>query len=333
MYNKYQDIRKILFIRFGNIGDVVHTTAAYQMIRQNFKNIDIDYLTSSLLQELLNNDIYLHQVISLDDPTLDGIFRLALKLSEENYDLIVNFQPTFKTLLFSAVINKKFTLTYSEFKPSRNQDHIHVVKNFYNTIQPVIPEIELPKDLKLYLNKEIEKWSKHTMEKENITHAIGIIPGAGRKSKHKLWPKEHWKQLLNYICNKRGLNVIILGGTNETKLATELQLVNKNKIRNFCGKLSIAQTTGILSLCMLVIGGDTGSSHIATAVGPKVIGLYGPTNINKRGLFGRGHEIIQSNHNCLACERKNCPYIKENKLYSPCMEKISVDSVIKALGI
>lgn len=333
MYNKYQDIRKVLFIRFGSITDVVHTTATYQVLRQNFKNLIVDYLTSSLMQELVNNDLMLRQVISLDDPTFDGVFRLAQKLSDEHYDLIVNFQPGLKTYLFDMVINKRFTVTYKETKLPRGEKQIHAVNDFFKTIHPILPEVEIPQDLKIYINPEVEKWAKHQFEVQKLTHTLGIIPGVGNYQTSRLWPKERWKVFLDYVANKKGLNIAIFGGTNEQKLATELQTINKDKIRNFCGKLSIGQTAALLSLCMVVIGVDTGPTHIATAVGPKVIGLYGPTDINRKGLYGRGHEMLTGQTDCQFCNKKECSITKEATGYAPCMAAISVDMILKTIGI
>ena len=333
MFNKYTDIRSVLFIRFGAIGDVVHTTAAYQSIQKNIKNARIDYLTSSLIQELLNNDNTLRQVISLNDHSLEGMFRLANNLSDNHYDLVVNLQPSLKTHLFTMVLNKRFVLTYKKFKPKKGEKHIHAVENFFNTIKPVIPEAETPKQLKIYLNNEVVKWAKYRLDSEKITHTIGIVPGVSQARRGRIWPKEYWKIFLDYVANKKQLNVIIFGGTDEIELATELQDVNKNKIRNFCGKLSISQTAGILSLCMLVVGCDTGPTHIASAVGPKVIGLYGSTHPNRTGLYGIGHEILYSSHDCIACEKRSCAFMNESNPYAPCMQALSPDMVIKALGI
>ncbi|MGD9581690.1 MAG: glycosyltransferase family 9 protein, partial [Vampirovibrionia bacterium] len=310
MSNKYDDIRKILFIRLGNIRDIAHTTITYQTIKQNMKNVHIDILTSSLMQELVNNDNHLHQIISLDDSTYDGIFRLAMQLTENHYDLVVNLQPTLKTRFFTAILNKRHVLTF------KNNKNLHNAENFFNLIHPLIPDVERPKQLNILLNQDTKKWAKNCMEKEKITHAIGIVPGSSSKNIGKLWPNDHWKDLLDYITNQKGLHAILFGGTNEFDFAKELQKINKDKIRNFSGKLTISQTAGVLSSCMVVIGCNTGPTHLATGLGPKVIGLYGSTGTIETGLYGIGHEMLISNNDCISCNNKNCKYIKNLKEYA-----------------
>jgi lipopolysaccharide heptosyltransferase II len=333
MPGKYDNIRNILFIRFGAIGDVVHTTATYQTLRQSFKNIDIDYITSSVMQELLNNDPMLHEVIAVSDKSYDGLFRLAQKLSNKHYDIVVNLQPSLKTLFFTTVLQQKGVLTYKKLKPGKHDTHIHAVENFFQTIKPIIPEAQIPRNLKLYLNKDIVKWATYKIQNEKISHAIGIIPGVSQARANKMWPLEHWKALADYIANQRGLDILIFGGTNEFELASQIQSINKDKIRNYCGKLTISQTAAILSLCMIVVGGDTGPSHIATAVGPKVIGLYGATPPERSGLYGVGHEMIFANNECRFCNKKTCSQVTEPDQPIPCMQKISVEKVIEKIGI
>lgn len=333
MSNNLDNINKVLFFRLGAIGDVVHTTATYQTLRQQKKNIIIDYLTSSVVQDLLNNDPMLREIIALSDRSYEGLFRLALELSEERYDLVVNLQPSLKSMFFTQVLKAGKTIKYKKFKPKKCQSHIHAVKNFYQTLEPYMPEATMPDRLKIYLNKDITSWAKHKLESERATHSIGIIPGVSMARKNKLWPMEYWKTLLNYITNERNINVIIFGGTNEDKMARELQDVNQSRIKNFCGKLTISQTAGILSMCMLVIGGDTGPSHIATAVGPKVIGLYGPTANERSGLYGPGHELLTSSFECLCCEKATCSYTKNPDDYAKCMKELKPEQVIAKLGI
>lgn len=332
MSDKYQNIRKILFIRLGAIGDVVHTTSAYQTLRQYYKNIDIDYLTSSLMQELLNNDPMLRQVLSVDDPTLDGWFRLAQRLSEERYDMVVNLQPSFKTRFFCMVLNNKHTLTYKKFKPKKGQQHIHAVENFYKTVTPMLPDVEMPNNLKLYLDQNIIKWATHKLEKENVTHAVGIVPGVSSVRRGRVWPLSYWERVVDYIANQKRLNVIIFGGTSEQEIAQQLHSINISKVRNFCGKFSIAQTAAVLSLCRVVIGSDTGPTHIASAVGPRVIGLYGATPPERSGVFGSGHENLSTTNECKFCNKRDCEYLKEQD-YAPCMESITVEQVLTSLGI
>lgn len=326
-----KDIKKVLIIRIGAIGDVVHTTAVYDFLFNNNEKVSIDYLTSPNLKDLLSSDKRLNNVIPLNEYSYKGFLEVAQNLSTNKYDLVLNLQPSLKTEFFTLLVNKRKVLKYKKYWPNHYSKHIHAVENFLNTLNPIIPNPIPPKKLELHLNKEVLIWVKNKLKNDNIKNLIGIIPGVSDNKKGRLWPNEYWKELLDYICNIKDMNVAIFGGLNEHNLAIELQTINKKNIYNFCGELNLMQTACALSLCNLVIGVDTGPTHIASAVGAKVIGLYGVTAPKRTGIYGEGHKILFSSNDCLFCEKKTCPYISKVNTYSPCMLNLKACDVIKEL--
>ena len=53
---KNKEYNKILIIRTGAIGDVVHTTALFHSIKKAYPNVEIHYLTSSTVEFFLKED-------------------------------------------------------------------------------------------------------------------------------------------------------------------------------------------------------------------------------------------------------------------------------------
>ena len=83
----------------------------------------------------------------------------------------------------------------------------------------------------------------------------------------------------------------------------------------------------MLSQADLMISGDTGPIHIASAFGVKTLALLGSTSPDKIKPYGENGFYISSKHNCKYCWKKKCPYLKENETYTPCMEALSVEEV------
>ena len=71
--------QKILIIRQGAIGDVVHTTETYRSIKRLLPDSEIHYLTTKTPAELLKNDPDLTKLIILQDRSYKGLFKLAKK--------------------------------------------------------------------------------------------------------------------------------------------------------------------------------------------------------------------------------------------------------------
>ena len=93
------NIKKILIIRTGAIGDVVHTSALFRAIKKLHPNIKIHYLTSELIKPLLIEDTDIEKVITINSKFKmfsEYTKNLAEELKQNNYDLVINLQPSFK---------------------------------------------------------------------------------------------------------------------------------------------------------------------------------------------------------------------------------------------
>ena len=130
---------KILIIRVGAIGDVVHTTNLVHSIKKAYPDVQINYATSSLIKPLIENDKDIQKVWTMNAKfSLFSSYakELANQIKKENYDLVINLQPSLKmkgVLFLSGVKN---VLTYKKsFK-------VHAVKNFWQTGVKAFPNMK-----------------------------------------------------------------------------------------------------------------------------------------------------------------------------------------------
>jgi ADP-heptose:LPS heptosyltransferase len=94
------------------------------------------------------------------------------------------------------------------------------------------------------------------------------------------------------------------------------------------GKTTLLQLGSILRKCDLLVSGDTGPLHLATAVGTRVVGLFGSVDPARTGPVGTGHRVIQAkNVSCVPCRKNDC----SSSIYLNCMESISVEDVMNAV--
>jgi heptosyltransferase-2 len=81
----------------------------------------------------------------------------------------------------------------------------------------------------------------------------------------------------------------------------------------------------LLRYCHLLVTNDTGTMHVASAVGTRVVAIFGPTDPRTTSPLGEGHVIIRQNVSCSPCLKRVCP--EDHR----CMELISVADVLKAV--
>lgn len=322
------DIKKLLIIRAGAIGDVVHTTALFRAIKKFNPKIQIHYLTSGLIKPLLEEDPDIDKVITL--PKKFKIFSNEIKeliniLKKENYDAVINLQPSLKLryLVFKSGI-KKEAVYKKDFK-------LHAVTNFWRTGIKFFPEIKEEKALKLYLPKANINFAQDKVK--DLKRPLIIINAGGVMSKRqgRTYPVEKWVELGNKLQEKYNGTVILNGAKEDIEILKPLNNI-KNSV-NFIGELSLADSCAVIGQADLMLSGDSGPLHIATALGVKSIGLYGSMPMKRTGCYSSGINIV-SKKSCVPCNRRKCKFLKKTKkLYAPCMEEIPVDEIIQNITI
>lgn len=314
---------KILIIRLGAIGDVVHTTNLLHSIKKAYPDVEIHYLTSELIKPLISNDSAISKIYTVNDSfkMFSGFTKkLAKELKAENFDFVINLQPSLKVkyLLFLAKI--KECVNY------RKSFKMHAVKNFWSTGLKVFPGIKEEKELRLYLPNDEISYAKEIVQ--NFRRPIFVINAGGILSKRqgRAYPVDKWIEVGNQLQERYNGTVILNGASEDRELLSEL-----NKIKNsynFIGKLSLVRSCAVISQADLMLSGDSGPLHIATALGVNSIGLFGSMPVSRTGCYSCGVNIA-SPKACVPCNRRKCKYLKgTDKLYAPCMEEISPDEVV-----
>ena len=318
------DIKKLLIIRIGAIGDVVHTSALFRSIKHSNPDVEIHYLTSELIKPLLTEDSDIAKVITA--PKKFKIFssevkELADKLKQESYDAVINLQPSLKVryLVFLAGI-KKQAVYKKDFK-------MHAVTNFWRTGLKFFPNLEEQKDLKLYLPQEAVNFAKEKVK--SLKRPLIVINAGGVMSKRqgRTYPVDKWFELGNKLQEKYNGTVILNGASEDKEILSPLNNI-KNCV-NLIGELSLVNSCAVIGQADYMLSGDSGPLHIATAQGVKSIGLYGSMPQNRTGCYSSGTNIV-SKKSCVPCNRRKCKFLKKTKkLYAPCMEEISIDEIMK----
>lgn len=313
--------QKILIFRFGAIGDVVHSTALYRAIKRVQPEAQIHYLTFKTPSALILNDSDLEKVWICESKSYKYLLTLGRELKRENFDLVINLQPSVRTRIFTHFIGGKKTHIYKKtFK-------LHAVENFLITAKPSFKELVPDRELKLYIDETVrERVSKLVSSDKKV---IGFNVGANFTRQGRRWPINHWVELAKLLLDRYKCEIILTGSSDDEDQTGELSQIEG--VKSFCGKLSLTESAALLSACDFVISGDTGPLHIATAVGTTVIGLYGSMPVNRTGPWGEKHFALTSDMKCIPCNRRKCKHVKNGNLYTPCMECLLPERILSVV--
>ncbi len=138
----------------------------------------------------------------------------------------------------------------------------------------------------------------------------------------KLWDDEKIARLCDRIMEESGVKVIFTG-SDRGKLEQIQSRMRLSSI-NLGGETTLRDLAFLYQTASLLITTDSGPMHIAAAVGTPVIALFGPTDPNRTGPYGKNHTIIQKELSCSPCFLKKCTSMK-------CMSDITVEEVFQAV--
>ncbi len=154
---------------------------------------------------------------------------------------------------------------------------------------------------------------------------VAIAPGA--KQPVNLWPLDRFISLGRNLIRSKTAELVVVGGQAEQG-AGEACIAAWNQGLNAAGRFSVGETLALLSECALLIGLDTGTTHLAAAAGVPCVAIYSDKdNPGRWHPLGANHTVIRKKVPCGGCRliHDPCPISGH-----PCIESITVDEVTAA---
>ncbi|TMR34205.1 glycosyltransferase family 9 protein [Actinomadura geliboluensis] len=151
--------------------------------------------------------------------------------------------------------------------------------------------------------------------------AAVVHPGAAFAARR--WPAERFAAVAAALRD-RGERVVVTGGPGETALARRVAaLAGLDPAADLSGRTSLPELAALVAGARLVVCGDTGVAHLATAFRTPSVLLFGPTPPGRWGPPDRAE------HRVLWAGRRGDPHGRE-----PCpgLLEISADQAVEAAG-
>jgi lipopolysaccharide heptosyltransferase II len=344
----YPKIKKIAILKTGSIGDVLFTSPAVRALKTNFPDAQLVYIVGSWSIFAAQNNPFVDKI--LEFPEKGGLFKillLLLKIRKEHFDLCVNFHRSFQTNFFLWLCkikwrvgfnwkNHGFLLTHSIPFDSK----IHEIKRYLKILELIgikntnyqtciKPSKEaLIKAKKLFEIKEI-KFNNNSLQKPLLI----IFPGGGINPLTKFTAKR-WN-IISFCEAARRLvelnigTVAVIGSYDEKDLSDAIMQATNNRIVSFTGETDFNTLVGLLSFASWFIGGDSGPTHIAAALGIPVFSIFGPSDPNLVAPIGEKHKYIWKKTNCAPCYEPET-VLNRNFLkckYASCLEELTINEV------
>ena len=331
------NINNILIYRTGSIGDNVVALPAINAIRTHFPQAKISILTSAgntgyvSFENIASPELY-DSVINYSGNTL---FSLRSQLKGK-YDLIIElpqflngFVKNIRNIIFFRIycgIGHGFGWQVSNvhlFKNTQEQNVLYknevsilstIIKKYLKINFEKVYKFKIAIDDKELVNDLIDKLLLKTSAGFNV-----FIIGANYPKNR--WPISNFLQIAQNSFELSNRCSIIVGSKEDNLLINEILL--PDYIINFCGKLTISQTTFLLSICKEVFSNDTGPMHIASAIGVKLNAFFSCKDFPGRWFPDLSNAKIYRSFDlpCSICFDSHC-------LNNYCLQNITIKSMI-----
>lgn len=127
----------------------------------------------------------------------------------------------------------------------------------------------------------------------------------------KRWPVQRYAQVARELHGRRGdLEFVLVGAPKEAALGAELSAAIGSEVphSNEVGRTSLGQLIQRLRGCHLLITNDTGTMHLAAALGLPTVSLFGSTEPLLTGPLGPQHVVLREQVPCSPCFKRECPF-------------------------
>jgi len=348
---KHNQQKLILLIRQDRIGDFILWLDTAKEYRKYYppENYKIILIGNAIWSDLAKELPFWDEVLPVNVKAFKSLSRYRWNILRKvrNFGAKIAIQPTYSrefyhgdSLIRASNASKKVSSAgnmsnrdqlksiladrwHTELIPSSPEQLSELERNaefFSGFIKkkylPSYPELELSGDCKI----------------QELKCKSFYILSLGANKKYREWPYKYYAKIAQKIHKKTGWLGLICGAENEFYLGEHIKKLCDAPLQNYTGQTTLSELTCLLAKSQILISNETGTAHIANAVGTPTVCILGG------GHFGRfvpypelsgkinNLKVVYYKMPCYGCDWK-CVYHIKDEDPAPCISNISVDAV------
>ncbi|TPH80543.1 lipopolysaccharide heptosyltransferase I [Helicobacter pylori] len=305
---------KIAIVRLSALGDIIVGAVFLAVIKECLPNAQIEWFVDERFGTILEHSPYidkLHPIALKSALTTFNplkIFKLFKSLRAYEYDIVIDMQGLVKSALITQMLKapKKVGFDYASAreglsaffysqKVSIAYDEPVLKRNFTLLFHALnLPKKEISESLssrsKVFSYQDSPKINALNLN-QNKPKILFVL----ETSKiNKTYPIERFKELALMLEN---FQICLLWHADEKKAATLYDALKNQRDALLLPKLTLNEVKALLFKMDLIIGGDTGITHLAWALQKASITLYGNTPMERFKLESPINVSLTGNSN------------------------------------
>lgn len=296
---------RILIVRLSSIGDLVFTTSLLRALRAAWPEARIGWLVRREMAAWLRADPDVDEVQVWDPPRTRhplawwrALLGLRRELRRADYDLAIDAQGLLKSRVLCRLSAARWRVGFDSKEPGGFLLHARVPKgghadwisSEYRDLAERLTGASAPPRLRL------------PAADKALPQGLAVLcPFTTRPQKH--WFDDYWPQLAAMLKTQLGLGAVILGGPGDREHAARLAAACPAGTLNLAGETSLVEAAQTIARSAVLIGVDTGLTHMGIAQAVPTVALFGSTVPYRCGGAGP-MTVLYDERDCSPCRRR-----------------------------
>ncbi len=330
---------RVLIVRVGAMGDVLHALPAVAALRELRPEAEIDWVVDPRWAPLLVNGEGAGPVVSrvflahtklwsrapVSRETMRSVLALRREVRERPYGAVVDMQGTLRSAVIASFALADGIAGYADpreemarhfYRQKIERKGEHVVGQGAALLSAALGLTLQPAPVALPREGWAEAWADELIGRDRVA-VLAASAGWGAKQ----WPLERYAELARAL---RGLGFRVLANAprKDDALAGRLAELSAGAAETVV--CNVAGLIALLRRAAVVVGGDSGPVHLAAALRVPVVALFGPTNPARNCPWGGG-QIGLLRHG------SSVTSYKRSDAVDPGLARIGADEVLAAV--
>ncbi len=335
--------RRILIIRLSAIGDVILSSGLIPSLKSTWPEAEICWLTEEGNAGLLKHNPGLSRLYTLPrgrwaKAWKAGQYRVVLaelrqlirELRAARFDWVLDIQGLMKSGLLARATGAPRRVGLGSKEGSRwlmtetvsRAVSSHLPGKEYRALCRALGLDDAGYRLNVSVSEADCAGAGRTLAEAGIAGDYAVFcPFTTRPQKH--WFDERWVELARRFAGESSMRIAILGGPGDREHAERLAL--ESGVVSLAGKTSLTEAAALIGRARLLVGVDTGLTHLGLAMAAPTLALFGSTRPYLDPAMPRSR-VLYEPRDCSPCRRRpTCGGTFD------CMRAHEVEAVLRAM--
>jgi len=328
--------KKILVTFLMHLGDLTLTTPFIHALRKAAPDAHITYLVDEKLKDVVLHNPYLDEVITIDklgrDNSLLALASCARKLSDMQFDIIINLHPNERCSFICALTKTKWRVgtCHTVFRPLWDiyvqlDRTIHAADMYLDVLHELgVKDLE-HNGLEMYVSEEDTSKASAFWREQGVVAEDKLVGfNIGSAIQTKRWAPERFAEVADVLVEK-GYKPVFFTSKDDEALVNEI-VANMKHTPVIATGLTICGLAVALKCCELFITSEGGAMNVAISQNVPVVALYGSSSTKLYGPYTKNAMVVTAVPPCLGCAsgmKHKCDDMQ-------CMTRLTVEQVVEA---